>query len=168
MTVYAIAAVSENGVIGKDNDLVWKLPDDMKFFKETTLDKVVIMGRKNFESIPHQYRPLPRRKNIVLTRNERYDAPGAEVFTSLEKALRWCDKKGFDDVFIIGGGEIYAEALRSEAVDVMFLTRVHGEFDGDTFFPDFPTEEWKKIVLSEHPKDHRHAYSFTIEKWIRK
>lgn len=168
MTVYAIAAVAENGAIGKNNDLIWNLPDDMAFFKKKTLNKVIITGRKNFESIPKKFRPLPNRVNIVLTRNKDYDANGALVFQSLEGALDWCKKEEHEEVFVIGGGEVYAEAIRNDMVDVMYLTRVHEEFDADTFYPEFDESTWNLEILEEHPADERHDHSFTIEKWTRK
>lgn len=168
MTVYSIAAIAENRAIGKDNDLIWSLPDDMKFFKETTLNKVVIMGRKNFESIPHKYRPLPKRINIVLTRKDDYQAEGALIYNSIEKALEFCKSEGHQHVFVIGGGQIYKLALEKDLVDIMYLTRVHESFDADSFYPEFDEAEWEKEVLSDHPKDERHDYSFTIEKWSKK
>jgi len=168
MTVYAIAALSENGAIGKDNDLIWHLPDDLKFFKNKTLKKVVIMGRKNFESIPEKYRPLPDRINVVLTRSKDFNADGAKVFHSMADAMNWCREEGYSEVFVIGGGEIYAEAIRSGMVDAMFLTRVHATFEGDTFFPDFDESKWEREVLEDHPADERHDYAFTFEKWVKK
>jgi len=168
MTVYSIAAIAENRAIGKDNDLIWNLPDDMKFFKETTLNSVVIMGRKNFESIPHKYRPLPKRINIVLTRNEDYEADGALVYNSIEEALKFCENEAHKSVFVIGGGEIYKLALEKDLVDVMYLTRVHESFEGDSFYPEFNEARWDKEVITEHPKDEKHDYSFSIEKWTKK
>jgi len=168
MIVYSIAAIAENRAIGKDNDLIWNLPDDMKFFKETTLNGVVIMGRKNFESIPHKYRPLPKRINIVLTRNEDYEAGGALVYNSIEEALEYCKSEGHKSVFVIGGGEIYKLALEKNLVDVMYLTRVHESFEADSFYPKFDESKWDKETIQKHPKDEKHDYSFSIEKWIKK
>lgn len=168
MTVYSIAAIAENRAIGKDNDLIWNLPDDMKFFKDSTLNKVVIMGRKNYESIPYKYRPLPNRINIVLTRKESYDSNGALVYNSIEDALNFCKVKGYESVFIIGGGEIYKLALEKNLVDVMYITRVHESFEADSFYPEFDESNWTKEVMENHPKDERHDYSFSIEKWTRK
>jgi len=168
MIVYSIAALAENRAIGKDNDLIWNLPDDMKFFKETTLNGVVIMGRKNFESIPHKYRPLPNRTNIVLTRKKDYNADGALVYNSIEEALDHCRDEEYASVFVIGGGEIYKLALEKNLVDVMYLTRVHESFEADSFYPDFDDSKWAKEILNEHPKDEKHDYSFTIEKWTKK
>lgn len=168
MTVYSIAAIAENRAIGKDNDLIWKLPDDMKFFKDTTLNQVVIMGRKNFESIPHKYRPLPNRINIVLTRSKDYDASGAIVYNSIEEALDFCKSKGHQNVFIIGGGQIYQLAIEKDLVDVMYITKVHESFEADSFYPEFDESNWEREILEDHPVDESHAYSFTIEKWSKK
>ncbi|MCZ4410267.1 dihydrofolate reductase [Cryomorphaceae bacterium 1068] len=168
MIVYSIAAIAENRAIGKDNDLIWNLPDDMKFFKDSTLNQVVITGRKNFESIPHKYRPLPNRINIVLTRSEDYDASGALVYNSIEDALNFCKSEGHKSVFVIGGGQIYKLALEKNLVDVMYLTRVHESFEADSFYPEFDEAIWKKEIMEEHPKDDRHNYSYTIEKWTKK
>ena len=107
MKVSLIVAVAENGVIGKDNDLIWHLPKDMRFFKETTMGHHVIMGRKNFESIPHKYRPLPDRTNIVITRQSEYKAEGCIVVNSVETALEIAKNNGDIEHFIIGGGQIY-------------------------------------------------------------
>jgi len=168
MIVYSIAALAENRAIGKDNDLIWNLPDDMKFFKKTTLNNVVIMGRKNFESIPHKYRPLPNRINIVLTRKEDYSADGALVYNSIEDALHYCESEGYASVFVIGGGEIYKLALEKNVVDAMYLTRVHESFEADSFYPEFDESKWEKEIMDEHPKDEKHDHSFTIEKWTKK
>ncbi len=162
--VIIIAAVAENNAIGKDNDLIWSLPDDMQFFKTTTLHQTVIMGRKNYESIPHAYRPLPKRKNIVITRNPNFQAPGCEVVGSLRKAL---DIAPQGDQYIIGGGEIYRLALKSDAADTMLLTEIKASFDADAYFPSFDPTNWSKEILLEHPADERHAYPFTIVKYLK-
>ena len=168
MRISLIAAVADNGVIGKDNDLVWSLPDDMSFFKASTQGRHVIMGRRNFESIPEKYRPLPGRPNIVISRNADYDAPGAALFTSLDAALDHARAEGEDDAFIIGGGQIYTMALDAGLVDTMYITHVHGEPDGDAFFPEFDPSEWTLTVLDDHPADERHKLPFTICKYDRK
>jgi len=168
MRVSLIAAVADNGIIGKDNDLVWSLPDDMSFFKASTQGRHVIMGRRNFESIPEKYRPLPGRPNVVLSRNADYDAPGAALFTSLYAALDHARAEGEDDAFIIGGGQIYTMALDAGLVDTMYITHVHSEPDGDAFFPEFDPSEWTLTVLDDHPADERHEFPFTICKYDRK
>ena len=168
MKVSLIAAVADNGVIGKDNDLVWSLPDDMSFFKASTSGRHVIMGRRNYESIPHKFRPLPGRPNVVISRNEEYDAGDAALATSLEAALDVARKAGETEAFIIGGGQIYSLALEAGLIDTMFITHVHGEPDGDALFPKFDREKWTLRVLDDHPSDDSHEFSFTICQYDRK
>lgn len=167
MKVSIIAAVAENGVIGKDNDLVWSLPRDMQFFKDTTKGHYVIMGRKNFESIPHKFRPLPGRPNIVLTRNEDYSWEGVDVVHSLKEALDIAQKNGEEEAFVIGGGKVYELALKEDVVDVMYLTEVHADFEGDTHFPDFDEHRWSSEDIMHHEKDEKHDAAFTIRKWTK-
>jgi len=166
MKVSLIVAAAENGVIGKNNDLIWHLPKDMKFFKETTLGHHVIMGRKNFESIPHKYRPLPNRTNVVITRKSDYTADGCVVVNSVETALEIARRNGDTEPFIIGGGEIYKLALEANLVDKIYLTKVHHAYDGDTFFTELGND-WKEVARIDCKADdkHAHAYSFlTFEK----
>ena len=166
MTVSLIVAVSENKVIGKDNDLVWHLQVDMKFFKDTTKNHFVIMGRRNYESIPHKYRPLPNRTNVIVTRQKKYDAEGCLVFNSIETAIEEARKTGDDEPFIIGGGQIYKYALDNNLVDRVYLTRVHAEIEGDTFFEDLD-ESWKEVYSNAHPADEKHPYAFTFQTFER-
>lgn len=157
-----IAAAGENNELGKDNGLLWHLPDDFKRFKKLTTGHYIIMGRKTFESFP---KPLPNRIHLVITRNRDYKKEGAVVVHSLEEALQQAKEDA--QSFIIGGGEIYKMALpRAEKIE---LTRVHGTFeDADTFFPEFSKEEWQLVSDTQHEKDERHDYSFTYETWVRK
>jgi dihydrofolate reductase len=168
MIVTIIAARAENNALGKNNDLVWDLPADMKFFKDTTRGHVVITGRRNYESIPERFRPLKNRTNVVITRNAAYDAKGAFVVTDLRKAIELARDKGETEAFVIGGGQIYALALRLNLVDKMYLTRVHGEFDADVFFPDFNEENWSMKEVFRHEADENHACGFTVFEYIRK
>jgi dihydrofolate reductase len=161
MIVSLIVAVSENGVIGKDNDLIWHLPKDMRFFKETTMGHHVIMGRKNFESIPHKYRPLPDRTNIVITRQSEYKAKGCIVVNSVEAALEIAKNNGDIEPFIIGGGQIYKLALEANLVDKIYLTKVRHSFEGDTFFPELNTD-WKQIERIDCKEDEKHAYAYSF------
>ena len=161
MKVSLIVAVSENGVIGKDNDLIWNLPKDMKFFKETTMGHHVIMGRKNFESIPHKFKPLPNRTNIVITRQSDYKAEGSIVVNSVEDALEIAKANGDLEPFIIGGGQIYKIALEKNLVDRIYLTRIHYSFDGDTFFPEL-NSDWKEINREDCFKDERNKYDYSF------
>lgn len=149
-----IAAAAENNALGKENDLVWHLPDDFKRFKSLTTGHHIIMGRKTFESFP---KPLPNRTHVVITRQENYCAEGALVVSSLEEALKIA--KADDETYIIGGGEIYK--LGMEISDKIELTRVHGSFEADTFFPEIDPLKWKVTNKEFHDKDDRHQYAFT-------
>ncbi|HRH38612.1 MAG TPA: dihydrofolate reductase [Flavobacteriales bacterium] len=162
MIVSAIAAVAENGVIGRDGDLPWQLPDDMKFFQRTTRGHHVITGRKNYESIPPKYRPLKDRVNVVVTRDRTYEAPGAMVVHSLEEALDLAEKSGETEAFIIGGGQIYKEAMEKGLVHKLYITRVHATILGDTVFPVIEPSRWAEVRREEHGADERHAHAFTI------
>lgn len=162
-----VAAVAENGVIGKDNQLVWHLRDDMKFFKELTTGHVILTGRKNYESIPEKFRPLPNRVNCIMTRNAAYDAPGTQVFPDFASWI--ADFQGDErELFIIGGGEIYRQALEQDIVDEMYITHVHAQPEGDTFFPNFDTEQWEKEIIMRQQKDERNEFDFVVVKFTRK
>jgi dihydrofolate reductase len=161
MKVSLIVAVSENGVIGKDNDLIWSLPKDMKFFKDTTMGHHVIMGRKNFESIPHKFRPLLNRTNIVITRQSDYKAEGCVVVNSVEESLEIAKQNGETEPFIIGGGQIYKIALEQNLVDRIYLTRIHHTFAGDTFFPEL-NSDWEEIKREDCFKDDNHKYDYSF------
>ncbi len=158
MIVSMIAAMGENRVIGKDNDIPWHLPDDFKYFKETTRGHHVIMGRKNWESLQQQFQPLPGRPNIVITRNNEYQANGATVVSSLEEALAMARQTNEVEAFIIGGGEIYRMGL--SLCDRIYLTEIDGTFEGQVTFPEFSSDEWVETSRSHHPKDGRHNYAF--------
>lgn len=158
MIISMIAAMGSNRVIGKDNGIPWHLPDDFRFFKETTKGYHVIMGRKNWESLPTAYRPLPGRPNIVITRQENYKAEGATVVSSLEEALKLSDKNGEKEAFIIGGGEIYRMGLKY--AHKIYLTEINGAFEGQVTFPEFPTQEWKEDERIHHSTDEKHKFSF--------
>ncbi|MDA8535567.1 dihydrofolate reductase [Flavobacteriales bacterium] len=161
MKVSLIVAAAENGVIGKDNDLIWHLPKDMRFFKETTLNHHVIMGRKNFESIPHKYRPLPNRTNILITRQTNYKADRCVVVNSVEAALEIAKENGDKEPFIIGGGQIYKLALEANIVDKIYLTKVHHTYDGDTFFPKLGND-WKEVGRIDCKADEKHAHDYSF------
>jgi len=161
MIVSLIVAVSENGVIGKNNDLIWHLPKDMKYFKEKTLGHHIIMGRKNFESIPHKFRPLRSRVNIIVTRNRDYTAKDCIIATSIESAIDYSKSNKEDEVFIIGGGEIYKQSIQKNLVDKIYLTRVHADFDGDTFF-ETPSSNWMIESEVKKKKDEKHLFDYTF------
>ena len=150
-----IVAVSENDVIGKDNDLIWRLRNDLKRFKALTSGHCIIMGRKTFESFP---KPLPNRTHIVITRQENYKAPeGVIIVNSLEAAI--AETKQDENPFIIGGGEIYKQALA--IVNTIEFTRVHHSFEGDTFFPSISENTWEETNRLFNKKDDQHQYDFS-------
>ena len=169
MKIAIIVAVSENGVIGNKNNLPWHLPDDMKFFKEKTKGCAIITGRKNYESIPEKFRPLPGRYNIVMTTQKDYSAPGAIVVNSMEQALTtaYMHTKDEGETFIIGGGEIYREALKHEVSEI-YLTRVYANIEGDVTFPELDKSNWQLTELTNHPADEKHQYAFSFLKYIPK
>jgi dihydrofolate reductase len=162
MIVSAIAAVADNGTIGRDSDLPWHLPDDLKYFQRVTRGHHVITGRKNYETIPEKYRPLKDRVNLVVTRNTAYEAPGAVVLGSLEEALEQALANGESEAFVIGGGQIYAEALRKDLVDRLYLTLVHADVEGDTHFPLLDPADWIERSREHHPADERHSHAFSF------
>jgi dihydrofolate reductase len=157
-----IVAVSENDVIGKDNDLIWDLKNDLKRFKALTSGHCIIMGRKTFESFP---KPLPNRTHIVITRQQDYKAPdGVIVVNSLEAAIEKAKQDA--NPFIIGGGEIYKQGLN--LVDTIEFTRVHHSFEGDTFFPVISETIWKEIDRIFHKKDDLHKFDFSYITYKRR
>jgi len=161
MIVSMIMAASENGVIGKDNNLPWHLPDDFKYFKRTTSGHSVIMGRKTYESLG---KALPKRRNIVVSRNPELELGDAEVFHSLVDALKACKEE--EEVFVIGGGTIYQLALELDLADKILLTVVHTSLEGDTHF-NIPAEGWSLVSAERHEKDDRHAFAFTFQTFQR-
>ncbi|HZY81772.1 MAG TPA: dihydrofolate reductase [Cyclobacteriaceae bacterium] len=157
MIVSLIAALTKNMVIGKNNDLPWKLPDDMKYFMETTKDHAVIMGRKNYDSLPPKFKPLKDRMNIVMSKHRKIE--GVTTVDSLEEALRQAATyKNKKEVFVIGGAQIYEQAL--PIANKLYLTEIDAVIEGDTFFPAFDKKLYHKDVRKHHPKDDRHAYAF--------
>ncbi len=162
MIISIIVAISKNQVIGKNNQLIWHLPKDMKFFMDTTMDTVVIMGRKNYESIPKKYRPLKNRKNVIITRNKSYKAEGCIIVNSIDESLKVLNNIENKEVFVIGGGEIYKKFLEKGLIDRMYVTHIDQYFDGDTFFPAINYESWKSSEILDHRKDELNPYDFKI------
>lgn len=153
----AIVVVAEDNAIGKNGDLLCHLPADLKHFKNITMGHTIIMGRRTWESLPKG--ALPGRKNVVITRNADFTAPGAEVYHSLEEALSATEQDG--DRFIIGGGMLYREAF--PLTDVLHLTLLHATFpDADTHFPAFDPAEWKEISREDHDADERNPYPYSF------
>ncbi|MBG8551950.1 dihydrofolate reductase [Hymenobacter guriensis] len=151
-----VVAVADNGVIGGENKLLWHLPLDLKHFKQLTQGHPVIMGRRTFESIG---RPLPNRTNIVVTRQTDWQAEGCRVANSVLEALEMAAPLD-EQVFVIGGGEIYRQAL--PAADVVYLTEVHHDFEGDVTFPDLTPGDWREENRERHEPDAKHAYAFSF------
>lgn len=160
MLVSIIVAIAENNVIGKDNKLVWHLPKDLKHFKETTSGHFIIMGRKTYES---NGRPLPNRTNVIITKDKNYKAEGCKIVHSLNEALDFA--KNESEVFIIGGGEIYKQAM--PIADRIYLTKVHQPFEGDTFFPEINMKEWSELNRQYFEPDERNKYPFSIITLVR-
>jgi dihydrofolate reductase len=149
-----VVAVARNGVIGRDNALPWRLPDDLKRFRQLTLGKPVVMGRRTYESIG---RPLPDRTNIVVSRQAALTLPGCTVVNSLQAALDAAN--AFPEVMLVGGAELYRSALPQ--VSTIHLTRVNADIEGDTLFPMLDMREWHETIQATHAADERHAYLFT-------
>ena len=156
-----IAAIAENNALGKNNDLLWHLPDDFKRFKEITSGHYIIMGRKTFESFP---KPLPNRTHVIITRQKDFSPQGCIVVDSIEKAIASCPKK--EDLFIIGGGEIYKQSL--SIADRLDITLVHHTFDATVYFPEINPEIWKCTSDVFHSKDEKHQYSFSFQTFEKK
>lgn len=158
MKISLIAAMASNRVIGKNNDLPWHLPDDMKYFMQTTRHHHVVMGRKNYESLPPKFSPLPDRINLVVTRQPNYQAPGCTVFSSLEEAIAHAQAAGEAELMIIGGADVYRQSL--PYADRIYLTEIDAAVEGDVYFPEFDLHTWRAVSRRHHPRDERHPYAF--------
>lgn len=161
MIVSMMVAIAEDYGIGKDNQLLWHLPADLKHFKETTSGHTVIMGRKTFDSVG---KPLPKRRNIVITRNADLKIEGAEVVNDLDSALSLCDEN--EEVMIVGGAEIYKMAMPK--ADKIYLTVVKGTFEADTFFPTINMDLWEETDIRTFEPDEKNAWGYTFSTLIRK
>ena len=164
MKISLISAVAENGVIGRNNDMPWYLPDDFAFFKRKTSHHPIIMGRKSLEALG---KPLPNRTNIVITRNPDFSAAGVTVVHTLEEAVDKAKKadRPTDEIFVIGGAEIYTMAL--PIATTLYLTEIHQAYEGDTYFPTFDKTEWHEVSRRPHPADERHAVAFDFVEYER-
>jgi dihydrofolate reductase len=163
MKISLVVAASDNHAIGKDNQLLWHLPKDMRFFKNTTWALPILMGRKTFESLGNK--PLPGRLNLVITRQAGVTYNGATVVSSLEEAISMAKQNDYKELMVIGGGEIYTMAL--PMADSIYLTRVHTTIEGDTYFPVLGTD-WVMESSEPHLADEKHAFNFDFEIWHRK
>ena len=155
-----IVAMDENRLIGNDNLLPWRLPADLAFFKRTTMGKPIIMGRKTFDSIG---RPLPGRRNIVITRDPEFSAEGCEVVHSIEAALAGCSDH--DELMLIGGATLYEQTL--DQVSCMYVTRIHHSFSGDTWFPEFDVRHWKISEQQDFDPDQSNSFAYSFVKYVR-
>ena len=158
MVISAIVAMARNGVIGVNNQIPWYLPADLRFFKKTTMGHHVIMGRRTFMSIG---KALPGRTNIVVSRNPFFLAEGVLVAHSLEEALYMAMESGEKEAFVIGGGQLYQQAMAY--LDKVYITRVDAEVDGDTYFPELSAHQWKQLSRTAFLADDRNAHGYAIE-----
>jgi dihydrofolate reductase len=163
MIVSLIVAKGKNGVIGKNNQMMWHLPLEFKYFKETTLGHCIVSGRKNYEAIGS---PLPKRENIIITRNKDYAVDGAVVVHSLNEALEHAKSKGESEVFICGGGQIYSEAI--SLVDRMYITEVDYQDEGDVYFPDFNEDDFSKKLVQAQEVSEKNKYAWNAYVYERK
>lgn len=162
MIISLMVAYAKNRVIGKDNQLLWRLSDDLKNFKRVTSGHHIVMGRKTYESIG---RALPNRTNVVITRNTNFQAPGCEVVHSLDEALKLAKINGETEVIITGGGEIYQQSL--PLIDKAYITEVDCEIEGDAFFPNSNFSEWKILNQIDWEKDEKNEYSWSFKELSR-
>lgn len=163
MTISLVVAASNNNAIGKDNKLLWCLPNDMKFFKNVTWAMPVVMGRKTFEALG---KPLKGRKNIVITRQDDWNVDGTIAVKSLHDAEFLVKNMDIKEMMVIGGGEVYRMAL--EKADRIYITRVDAELEGDTYFPVIDTDEWWLVSRKDHEGDEHHQYAYSFQTWERK
>ncbi len=165
MKLSIIAAVANNGVIGNKNRLIWHMPADLKFFRNKTLGHTMLMGRKTFESIG---KPLPGRKTVIITQQKDYKVEGCDVVHSFKDALKLV--KNEKEVFVVGGAEIYTQAIEHYYTKTIYITRIFASFDGDTFFPDIDEKHWEMIERNDHEpdKDNKYPFSFMIYKRRKK
>jgi dihydrofolate reductase len=158
-----IWAMDENRVIGYHNQLPWRLPEDLKFFKRMTMGHPIAMGRKTYESIG---KPLPGRENIVITRDDNYDPEGCTVMHSIEEMLAYAAENRSEEIFVIGGAEIFKEVLQH--ADKLYLTMIHHQFEGDTFFPVFDIDKWELESREIGQKDKKNPYDYEFLIYNRK
>lgn len=164
MILSAIVALSENNAIGRDNDLPWHLPEDLKFFKRTTMGCPILMGRKTYDSVG---RPLPGRLNIVVSTQQPELPEGVLLYNNLEDAIARLQQEEAEQGFIVGGGNIYEQTM--PMLDRLYITKVHTVIeDAHAFFPEVKTDEWELVWEEEHNSDEKHAYDFTFQQWNRR
>jgi len=158
-----IAAIAKNNALGKDNDLIWHLPEDLKRFKKTTTGHSILMGRNTFESIG---RPLPNRTSIIITRNENYFKEGCLIANSLEAAMELVKEEA--QIFIIGGAQVYTYAMENNIPDVLDITLVHHEFEADVFFPEIDLKIWEEVSREDFKADEKNKFNYSFLKFEKK
>ena len=158
-----IAAIAKNNALGKDNDLIWHLPEDLKRFKKTTTGHSILMGRNTFESIG---RPLPNRTSIIITRNENYFKDGCLIANSLEAAIELVKEEA--QIFIIGGAQVYTYAMENNIADVLDITLVHHEFEADVFFPEIDLKIWEEVSREDFKADEKNKFNYSFLKFEKK
>lgn len=163
MRISLVVAAARNGVIGHRGGIPWRLPDDQRFFRDLTKGHCIVIGRKTWEEIG---RPLPDRKNLVVSRTPRASRDGVEFFVDLPAALAWAREHGFPECYVAGGEGIYREGL--EHASCVYLTRVDATPEGDTFFPELDPRVWRCVERTHHAADERHAHAFDFERWERR
>jgi dihydrofolate reductase len=163
MIVSLVVAAAENNAIGKDNQLLWHLPNDLRFFKNITWGMVVVMGRKTFEAVN---KPLPGRINIVITRQPGWTGEGTITAIDLEDALKKAAETNCKEIFVIGGGEIYKQSMA--IANKIYITRVHATLDADTFFPVIDDNKWTLTSNEDFEADVKHAYAYSFQVWEKK
>ena len=161
MTISLIVAASTNNAIGKNNKLLWHLPNDLTFFKNTTWGMPVIMGRKTFESMN---KPLPGRFNYVITRQSNWNAKGVTVANDLTEALKKAEEPNCNEIFIIGGGEVFKQSM--DLANKIYLTRVHANLEGDVFFPEIDESAWELLSNTDLNADDKHAFDYSFQVWV--
>lgn len=165
MVTSLVVAASDNNAIGKQNKLLWHLPNDLKFLKNVTWGMPVVMGRKTFESV--NSKPLPGRINIIITRQKGFEAPGVVVVNSLKDAQFFASENDYNELMILGGAQIYEEAMPKAGR--IYITRVHAFFeDADAFFPDIDEKKWQRVSQQTFEADEKHAYPYSFEVWERR
>ncbi len=162
MSISLVVAASANNAIGKDGQLLWHLPNDLKFFKNITWGMPVIMGRKTFESVN---KPLPGRINIVITSQQGWQAENVQTAKSLDHALQLATATNCKEIFIIGGGEIYKQSMN--IADKIYLTRVHATLEGDAFFPELDKTKWQMTDNIDFAADEKHAHAYSFQTWVK-
>ena len=160
--ITVIAAIGKNNELGKENDLIWHLPADLKRFKKLTSGHPIIMGRNTYESIG---RPLPNRITIIITRDQHYQQEGCLVASSIEEAIQLANHD--DEIFIIGGAQIYQQVMESTVIDKLDITHIHASFDADVYFPEINTEHWKEIQREDFKADAKNKYDYSFVSYIR-